>query len=105
MEKFEKSLHHLLACILFNHVEESDYNIMLGDVSNVKRRVGPDALPLAADWGAAGRIHWDRWRSSIHLDQSEGKDGQRRGTFNFVSRKTHDASACEYNGKTIVNDC
>lgn len=44
-------------------------------LSHTKLCIGPDAVPLAGDWGAAEHIHWDQWQSSIHLDQSDGKIG------------------------------
>lgn len=62
-------------------------NIMLQDMSRVKWCRGPEAIPLAGDWGAAGHIHLDQWQSSIRLDQSEAKDEQRSRTSIFFIQK------------------
>lgn len=47
-------------------------------LSYTKLHTGPDVVPLAGDWGAAGHIHWGQWQSSTHSVQSGGKDGEQR---------------------------
>lgn len=71
-------------------------NIMLQDMSRVKWCRGPEAIPLAGDWGAAGHIHLDQWQSSIRLDQSEAKDEQRsRTSIFFIQKKnSHEGRTC-----------
>lgn len=60
---------------------------MLEDTIRIKLCAERDSLPLAGDWGAAGRIHLDQWQSSIRLDQSEPKE--RTNSHFFICYDNH----------------
>lgn len=82
--------------LILSHTLTGEWNnIMLQDMSHVKWCIGPEAIPLAGDWGAAGHIHLDQWQSSIRLDQSEAKDEQRRTTYIFsIQKNPHEGRTC-----------